>query len=152
MKTFKLNLIFLISFASLFCITPVISNVLLSQENILSENTNSKEHPSSEIRADGKVSQLDRFYRVYEDGTIEFKFVLDNGVAQYQKITNKEVNGKTIQVYEGYHSEPLPDKTYRTTYYIADENGYRRTRREFDTKPPVLPPYVPYVPKLKLGN
>ncbi|XP_055846798.1 uncharacterized protein LOC129912535 [Episyrphus balteatus] len=146
-----------ISFVLIICILASAKSASVNGDNNLIPGLKDPNLPKSEselsnlikTRSGDGVTQLDRFYRVYEDGTIEFKFVLSNGVAQYQKITNKEVNGKIIQVYEGYHSELLPDNTYRTTYYIADENGFRRIRREFDTKPPVLPPYVPYVPKLK---
>uniref|UniRef100_A0A1A9USX8 CBM39 domain-containing protein n=1 Tax=Glossina austeni TaxID=7395 RepID=A0A1A9USX8_GLOAU len=82
---------------------------------------------------------LEQSDRRFKDGTYEYRFLLNNGVARYEKSYWEGTGNHTSLARKGYYSHPLKNGKFLTIYYTADRDGYREDLSTYTDASPVLP-------------
>uniref|UniRef100_A0A1A9WGP3 Uncharacterized protein n=1 Tax=Glossina brevipalpis TaxID=37001 RepID=A0A1A9WGP3_9MUSC len=82
---------------------------------------------------------LEQSDRRFKDGTYEYRFLLNNGVARYERSYWEGTGNKTSLARKGYYSHPLRNGKFLTIYYTADQNGYQEDMSSYTDASPVLP-------------
>uniref|UniRef100_A0A1B0BNW5 CBM39 domain-containing protein n=1 Tax=Glossina palpalis gambiensis TaxID=67801 RepID=A0A1B0BNW5_9MUSC len=82
---------------------------------------------------------LEQSDRRFKDGTYEYRFLLNNGVARYEKSYWEGTGNDTSLARKGYYSHPLKNGKFLTIYYTADRDGYREDLSTYTDASPVLP-------------
>ncbi|KAH8397984.1 hypothetical protein KR222_007799, partial [Zaprionus bogoriensis] len=88
--------------------------------------------PAATPSGTGPVRVVENYHMRFPNGTEEHKLVLSNGLVNYMRLYLKRVDGRLVNVQEGYNSVPTTGKIpqIETLYYIADERGYNVYRSE----------------------
>uniref|UniRef100_A0A1A9Z6B0 Uncharacterized protein n=1 Tax=Glossina pallidipes TaxID=7398 RepID=A0A1A9Z6B0_GLOPL len=76
---------------------------------------------------------LEQSDRRFKDGTYEYRFLLNNGVARYEKSYWEGTGNNTSLARKGYYSHPLKNGKFLTIYYTADRDA------TYTDASPVLP-------------
>ncbi|XP_017483242.1 PREDICTED: segmentation protein paired-like isoform X2 [Rhagoletis zephyria] len=73
------------------------------------------------------------------DGHYEYRYVLSNGDARYER-AYWIPNGKNmVLARKGYYSYPMTNDKYLTVFYTADQNGFRQDSATYSRSQPTLP-------------
>ncbi|XP_053950636.1 uncharacterized protein LOC128858403 [Anastrepha ludens] len=73
------------------------------------------------------------------DGHYEYRYLLSNGDARYERAYWVPVGKSMVLARKGYYSYPLPNSKFLTVFYTADQNGYRQDSTTYSRSQPTLP-------------
>ncbi|XP_039961800.1 sialidase-like [Bactrocera tryoni] len=93
---------------------------------------------------------IDQYDHRSLDGHFEYRYLLSNGEARYERAYWLPAGKNMVLARKGYYSYPISNNKFLTVFYTADENGYRQDSTTFSRTQPHLPRSIEvpeYVPQ-----
>ncbi|XP_014091453.2 uncharacterized protein [Bactrocera oleae] len=92
-------------------------------------------HPA----AVSKPRVIDQYDHRSLDGHFEYRYLLSNGEARYERAYWLPAGKNMVLARKGYYSYPISNNKFLTVFYTADQNGYRQDSTTFSRAQPHLP-------------
>ncbi|XP_011188555.2 uncharacterized protein LOC105216007 [Zeugodacus cucurbitae] len=93
---------------------------------------------------------IDQYDHRSLDGHFEYRYLLSNGEARYERAYWLPAGKSMVLARKGYYSYPLSHDKYLTVFYTADQNGFRQDSTTYSRTQPHLPRSIEvpeYVPQ-----
>ncbi|XP_011199212.2 uncharacterized protein LOC105223248 [Bactrocera dorsalis] len=93
---------------------------------------------------------IDQYDHRSLDGHFEYRYLLSNGEARYERAYWLPAGKNMVLARKGYYSYPVSHNKFLTVFYTADENGFRQDSTTFSRTQPHLPRSIEvpeYVPQ-----
>ncbi|XP_012161149.1 uncharacterized protein LOC105665338 [Ceratitis capitata] len=86
-----------------------------------------------------KPRVIDQYDHRSLDGHFEYRYLLSNGEARYERAYWLPAGKSMVLARKGYYSYPLSHDKFLTVFYTADQNGYRQDSATYSRAQPTLP-------------